>query len=242
MLATVGSYGLSFAAGTLSTLSPCVLPLVPILIGSAAASHRLGPLALATGLTISFTAIGIFVSTLGGALGIDQQVVRVIGAALLIFLGIILLSSSLQQRFAVATSGVSGAGQNLLAKISPNGLQGQFMLGLLLGIVWSPCVGPTLGAAVTLASQGTNLAHTSTVMLLFGLGAGIPLVLIGVLSRQALSKFRGRLMAFGQAGKKILGTMLAGIGLLVIFGADKAAEGWILDLTPEWLVNLTTSI
>jgi len=242
VFATVGSYGLSFAAGTLSTLSPCVLPLVPILIGSAAASHRLGPLALATGLTISFTAIGIFVSTLGGALGIDQQVVRVIGAALLIFLGIILLSSSLQQRFAVATSGVSGAGQNLLAKISPNGLRGQFMLGLLLGIVWSPCVGPTLGAAVTLASQGTNLAHTSTVMLLFGLGAGIPLVLIGVLSRQALNQFRGRLMAFGQAGKKILGTMLAGIGLLVIFGADKAAEGWILDLTPEWLVNLTTSI
>lgn len=236
------TYGLSFAAGSLSTLSPCVLPLVPILLGTAAGAHRLGPFALAGGLMLSFTAVGVFVASLGAALGIDQALFRDIAAVILLGFGILLLSSRLQERFAVAASGLSGAGNNLLSRVTLDGLAGQFVLGLLLGIVWSPCVGPTLGAAVTLASQGEGLAQVAFVMALFGLGAGLPLMLLGFASREAMLRVRGRLMSAGKLGKQVLGGVMLLLGAAILTGGDKLFETWVLRSAPEWLVTLTTSI
>ena len=242
MFAEIGTYGLSFVAGTLSILSPCVLPLVPILVGSALMTHRLGPFALAAGLASSFTIVGVFIASVGTAIGLDQEVFRTIAAVLLILFGVILLSRALQERFAVATSGLSGSGQSLLNRISTEGLSSQFLLGLLLGVVWSPCVGPTLGATITLASQGQDLAHVTLVMALFGLGAGVPLVALGMLSRQAMLKFRDKMLAAGSACKKILGALLLVLGLLIVTGTDKKFEAAVLKIAPDWLVQLTTSI
>jgi cytochrome c biogenesis protein CcdA len=237
----LGTYALSVVAGTLSTLSPCVLPLIPILLGTALAAHRLGPYALAAGLSLSFALVGIVLASLGASLGLDQTVFRNVAAVMLIGFAVVLLSTRLQERFAGATSGLSGAGNNVLARISLDGLPGQFVLGLLLGVVWSPCVGPTLGAAITLASQGEDLARVSLVMLLFGMGAGLPLVLIGLLSRQVLGQVRGKLLAAGKLGKQVLGGVMLLLGVFILTGVDKAFEAWVLNLAPEWLVNLTTA-
>lgn len=242
MIATVGVYGLSLLAGVLSTLSPCVLPLIPILVGSALTTHRYGPYALAMGLALSFTVVGVFVASLGVAIGLDQTVFRTIAAVLLILFGSVLLSATLQEKFAVAISAIGGSGTSLIERISTEGLFGQFLLGSLLGIVWSPCVGPTLGATITLASQGQNLAHVTLVMALFGLGAGLPLILLGLLSHQAMIKFRSRLSMAGAMGKKILGIFLLLLGILIITGADKTVETWLLEISPDWLVRLTISV
>lgn len=242
MLAALGTYGLSLAAGTLSTLSPCVLPLVPILVGSALLTHRLGPYALAGGLALSFTVVGVFLASVGTAIGLDPSTFRTVAAVLLILFGVVLLSTALQERFAVAASGIGSSGQSVLNRISADSLSGQFTLGTLLGIVWSPCVGPTLGATITLASQGQDLAHVTLMMGLFGLGAGIPLVLLGMLSRQAMMKFRDKLFAAGKAGKKILGGLLLVMGLMIVTGLDKKFETVVLQAAPDWLVQLTTSI
>ena len=236
----LSSYGLSFLAGVLSILAPCVLPLLPILLTSAAAAHRLGPFALALGLMLSFTAVGVVVIGFGASVGLDPATFRYVGAGLLIAFGVLLLSSGLQSRFAIAASGASSAGQNMLARVSLDGLSGQFILGLLLGIVWSPCVGPTLGAAIVLASQGQALLQVVIVMALFGLGAGLPLIALGVVSRQVLMRWRGHLLATGQGGKKLLGVILLLVGLLILAGLDKTFEAWVLNVTPEWLTNLTT--
>lgn len=242
MLADVGSYGLGFVAGTLSTLSPCVLPLVPILVGSAVMAHRFGPLALAAGLASSFTVVGVFITSVGAAIGLDQDIFRNVAAVLLVLFGVVLLSRSLQEKFAVMTSGISGSGQSLLNQVTADGLLGQLMLGLLLGVVWTPCVGPTLGATITLAGQGQDLGHATLVMALFGLGASAPLIIIGMLSGQAVTKFRTRMLAAGTAGKKILGVLLLALGLLILTGTDKTFETSVLRLAPDWLVQLTTSI
>lgn len=240
MIVSLGVYSISFLAGVLSILSPCVLPLLPILVGTALNTHRYGPFALALGLAISFTVVGVFIATLGASLGIDQEVFRVIAAALLIIFGIVLLSSTLQEKFASMTSSLSGSGQNLLNYVSTDSLLGQFLLGLLLGVVWSPCVGPVLGATITLASQGQNLAHVTLVMALFGLGAGLPLILLGLLSRQAMMKVRSKLFTAGKVGKRLLGTILLLVGILIISGSDKQLEGIIVAASPDWLISLTT--
>ncbi len=236
---TVASYGLSFLAGVLSTLSPCVLPLLPILMGAAASTHRFGTFALVGGLMLSFTLIGVGLGSLGGSIGLEQDGLRAVGGALLILFGAVLVSGRLQERFGAAVSHM-GMGQGLLARFNPNGLHGQFLLGLLLGVVWSPCVGPTLGVAITLASQGQALTQVAAVMLVFSLGAGLPLLAIGMLSRQAMGKWRGHMMDAGQKAKKIFGVALLLIGILVLSGADKSFEKWAVDVMPEWMVNLTT--
>ncbi len=242
MFTEFGTYSLSYLAGVLSTLSPCVLPLLPILVGSAVLAHRFGAIALAAGLASSFTIVGVFIASVGVAIGLDQEVFRNIAAVLLIVFGITLLSSTLQEKFAVVTSGLGSPGQSLLSRISTDGLLGQFILGLLLGIVWSPCVGPTLGATITLASQGQNLAHATLVMALFGIGASTPLVIFGMLSRQAVMKFRDKMLTAGSTGKKILGILLLTLGLMIVTGADKKFETAVLKIAPDWLVQLTTSI
>ena len=127
-----------------------------------------------------------------------------------------------------------------MARLNVEGLAGQFLVGLLLGVVWSPCVGPTLGAATTLASQGRDLGQIALLMLVFGIGAAAPLVLLGSLSRASLMHVRGRLLQTGKYGKQLLGFIMLGLGALIVTGTDKSIESWILDRTPDWLTNITT--
>src|SRR6267142_1143197 len=234
------TYGLGVIAGALSTLSPCVLPLVPVLLASAINAHRWGALALGAGLALSFTIVGTFLATLGASLGLNPDTFRVVGAVTLTIFGLILLVPKLQDVFASATGALSNSGNQLLARVTFNGFTGQFLVGLLLGVVWSPCVGPTLGAATTLASQGKDLGQIGLLMLLFGLGAAAPLVLLGSLSRARLTRVRGRLLNAGKVGKQVLGLVMLGLGILIAAGLDKSLEAWVLDRTPDWLTTVTT--
>lgn len=238
----LATYGLSFAAGGLSTLSPCVLPLIPILLGSAMAENRLAPVALGSGLALSFAVTGTALASLWQVFDIDPGLLRMGSAILLIVFGLVLLSTRLQQRFASATTGIGNAGNTLAASLNPEGLRGQFILGLLLGIAWSPCVGPTLGVAIGLASQGQQLAQVALVMLLFGLGAALPIIGLGMLSRQGMQKFRGKLLLLGGKGKQLLGMLVLALGIMMLTGTDKLVEAALLELAPEWLVRLTTMI
>ena len=235
-----GTYGIALIAGLLTTLSPCVLPLVPILMGSAVTAHRLGPWALACGVALSFTLAGVFLASVGASLGLDGETFRQVAALLLIVFGLTLLSARLQALLAAATAGLTGSGNALLSQFLLDGLGGQFVLGLLLGVVWSPCVGPTLGAATTLASQGRNLAQVSLLMAVFGLGASAPMLLIGSLSRATLLWLRGSLIKAGQRGRQVLGIALLLLGALILSHADHRLEAWLLDNSPAWLTALTT--
>ncbi len=235
-----GTYGLGYVAGLLTTLSPCVLPLVPIVAATALAAHRLGPCALALGLTVSFAAVGIFVAALGASLGLDQALFRNIAATVLIAFGVLLLSTRLQERIATAASGLSAAGDGLIVRLNLDGLAGQFIVGLVLGIVWSPCVGPTLGAATTLASQGQSLAQISLLMVIFGLGAGTPLVALGSVSRATMIRLRGSMLSTGKFGKFVLGIVLVLLGIAILSGFDKSFEAWAVGIYPDWLNDLTT--
>lgn len=234
------SVGLAAIAGILSTLSPCVLPLAPMVLGAAVSEHRLGPLALAAGLAASFVAIGLFIATIGYSIGLDAGHFRIIGAAVLIAIGLVLLVPSLQTQFALVAGPISGWTDSRFRGFATTGLRGQFALGLLLGVVWSPCVGPTLGAASVLASRGENLGQVTLVMTAFGLGAALPLLLLGLLSREALTAWRSRLLHAGRAGKMVLGGLLLVLGLMIVSGLDKRIETLLVDLSPAWLTALTT--
>jgi cytochrome c biogenesis protein CcdA len=234
------TYGLGLIAGVLSTLSPCVLPLVPVLIASAVGVHRWGALALGTGLALSFAIVGTAIAALGASLAIDPESFRIGSAVILIIFGVVLVAPPLQTLFARATSMISESGDRLLARATIDGFAGQLLVGLLLGVVWSPCVGPTLGAATTLASQGKDLGQIAMLMLTFGIGAAMPLIALGLLSRATLVRVRGRLLGAGKLGKQLLGSVMIGIGVLICAGVDKSVEILLLNHTPDWLNAMTT--
>jgi cytochrome c-type biogenesis protein len=234
------TYGLGLIAGALSTLSPCVLPLLPVLIASAVNAHRWGTVALGSGLALSFMIVGIVFATLGASLGLDPEAFRWIGAVMLAIFGLILLVPKLSDWFAQGTAILSNSGNRLLARVTFGGLAGQFLIGALLGVVWSPCVGPTLGAATTLASQGKNLGQIALLMLIFGVGAAAPLVVLGSMTRAGMMKIRGRLLTGGKYGKQLLGLVILGLGVIIATGFDKSFEAWILDHSPAWLTAVTT--
>ncbi len=239
MIATTGFAAL---AGVLSTLSPCVLPLVPIVLGAAASEHRLGPVALASGLALSFTIIGLFVATLGFAIGLDATVFRVAGAVLLVAIGAVLLVPRFQAGFALVAAPVGHWVESRVGGVSTTGPVGQFGVGLLLGAVWSPCVGPTLGAASVLAARGEDLATVAVTMFAFGLGAAAPLLVLGMLSRQTLLRWRDRLLATGQGLKQAMGAVLIGVGVLILSGTDKRVEAFLVEVSPAWLTEITTRL
>jgi cytochrome c-type biogenesis protein len=238
----VTALALAFAAGLLSILSPCVLPLVPIVLGAAVTTHPLGALALAAGLALSFTGLGLLLALVGFGLGIDAGMLRVTAAAIMVVLGAILLVPSWQARLAAAGGPVSSwADRRFGGSFASSGLAGQFAIGLLLGAVWSPCVGPTLGAASLLASQGHDLPRVTLTMAIFGVGAALPLVLLGLLSRASLMRVRSSLMSAGKLGKGLLGTAFIVIGVAIVSGVDKRVEAALVDASPQWLTDLTTS-
>lgn len=238
-LLTVGSYALAVLAGILSVLSPCVLPLIPLVVGGAATAHRYGALALASGVAISYVVVGLFLATIGLSLGLNAEALRRTAAVIMILSGVVLMSEQLQERFALLGGGLGDAANRLIARITPNGLGGQFAIGILLGAVWSPCVGPTLAAAATLAAQRETLGQVALVMLLFGLGAAVPLTLIGMLSRQAVLRWRERMGRAGRVGKLILGGLLVVIGGTILTGFDRTMETYLLEISPSWLTSIT---
>jgi cytochrome c biogenesis protein CcdA len=240
MIAGSATLGLALLAGMLSTLSPCVLPILPLVLGAAIGEHRLGPAALAAGLTLSFVVIGLFVALFGFAAGLDQDAFRAAAAVLLIALGAVLMVPRWQARLAVAAGPISNWTQSRAGGFSSRGLNGQFLLGLLLGAVWSPCVGPTLGAASLLAARGENIGAVALTMTAFGVGAALPLVLLGLVSRGAMMRWRDRLLAAGRGGKALMGALLLSLGVVILGGLDKRLETALVEASPEWLTELTT--
>ena len=235
-----GGIVLAFISGVVSILSPCVLPILPIVLGAAASKHKLGPAALAAGLSISFVTVGLFIASIGHSLGISGDAFRYVAAVLILALGAILLLPSLQAWLAIAGSPIAAWTDQHFGNGHGDGLFGQFWIGILLGAVWSPCVGPTLGAASLLAAQGRDLALVGTTMFVFGVGAALPLLALGLVSREAMMRWRNQLLAASQGAKVTLGALFIVIGLLVLLGIDKKVEALLVDVSPQWLTDLTT--
>ncbi len=236
----IASIGAGLLAGVLSTLSPCVFPLLPLVIGAATSTRRSGAYWLAGGVATSFTIAGLFVATIGFAIGLDGDLFRTLSALLLVLLGLALLSSTIQARLGIATGGLTGAGDRLIRRMSLTSATGQFIVGALLGLVWSPCVGPTLGAASVLAAQRRDLGSVAAVMFAFGVGTTLPMLAVAALSRTALLRWRQRMLSAGHFGKVAMGLSAVAFGVMILTGVERRVETVLVNASPPWLTDLTT--
>lgn len=238
----MGSAFLGLLAGALTTLSPCILPILPVVLVGTTAKHRYGPLALVGGLVFAFTGFGLLISGAVWASDIPSEVIRTTSAVVLALFGIVLLSTMLRERFASLIAPVSGLLNNVSSRFSPQGLQGQFLLGALLGAVWTPCSGPTLGAAITLAASTDTLPKAALTMVMFGIGASTPLLALAYGSRHTLKTRGAALRSAGRIATPALGALLVSLAILVLLGYDRTLEAIFVQSMPDWLLRLTTTI
>jgi cytochrome c biogenesis protein CcdA len=232
----------AYLAGLLTLINPCVLPVLPIVLASALQAHRLGPLAMAAGMAVSFVTLGLTVTAFGHLVGLNERTLAQAGAVLMIGFGLVLLVPRLNAGFATVTAGFSARADARIDGIDRAGLGGQVLAGILLGAVWSPCIGPTLGGAISLASQGQNLPWAGAIMAAFAAGVATVILALGYGARATLLRRRALLRRLAEASKPIMGLLFLGVGLAILLRWHHLAEAWLIDHLPPWLIDLSVSL
>jgi cytochrome c biogenesis protein CcdA len=233
---------LGYGAGLLTLINPCILPVLPVVLASALQAGRAGPVALAAGMGLSFVVLGLAVAALGHAAGLTEERVAQVGAVLMVGFGLVLLLPRAGAAFASATAGMAARADAGIDRLDRGALPGQFLGGALLGAVWTPCVGPTLGGAIALASSGGSLTQAGAVMAAFAAGVATVLLALAYGARAALMRNRALMQTLSLRARPILGAVFAALGVVLLFGLQKPVETWLLDVLPIWLQDLSVSI
>ncbi|MBO9476316.1 cytochrome c biogenesis protein CcdA [Shimia sp. R11_0] len=232
----------AYGAGLLTLINPCVVPVLPIVIATALQASKHGPAVLALGMSLSFVMLGMAVTTFGYAIGLTPETLSQAGAVLMIAFGAILLIPRFSTAFSTATAGVAARADSGLDAVDRSTLQGQFLGGLLLGAVWSPCIGPTLGGAISLASQGESLGFAALIMVAFAAGVSTLILALGYGARSAMSRHQATMRAIAAKSRPIMGVVFLATGLALFFNLHHMIEGWLLTVMPAWLIDLSVSI
>lgn len=241
---------LAFLAGLLTCLSPCVFPLLPLVVGSSLQRSRFGPLAMAFGMVCSYTVIGALLLSTGAVFGLAPSAVREVAGVMLILAGAFLLSSRLQCLASRVLAPIAAASERLVSRAEgkpgasqEGGVCGalavQCLTGALLGAIWSPCNGPTLGAALALGAREGATSGVIATMLVFGLGAATPVVLFAYGAGALLARRTESVVATGNRLKMVFGVLVAGVGVMTLFGWDHLLESFAADHLPEWWIAFT---
>lgn len=233
---------LAFLAGGLTTLNPCVLPMIPFVLATALREGRAGPLWLMGGMSVSFTVLGTLLASAGPAIGLSQEGLRVAGALVMLAVGAAMLMPQGQAAFATGFGPLADRASGLLDRLALTGPSGQFVTGMLLGAVWSPCAGPSLFAAIGLAAQTGTVAQAALAMAFFSLGASAVMLALAYGTREALGRRKAALMAFATSGrgKLVFAAVFIGMAVMILTGLDKRIEAALVAAMPDWLVEITT--
>lgn len=194
-------------------------------------------------MSVSFVILGMLVTVAGRSLGITEGTIANAGAVLMIGFGLVLLVPRLSERFATATAGVSARADAGLEEVDRSSLTGQLLGGALLGAVWSPpCIGPTLGSAIGLASQGENLAWATAIMVFFALGVSSIILALGYGARAAIQRRQAVLRVIAAKSRPIMGAVFVAVGLGILFRVHHLIEAWAVQTLPAWLIDLSVSL
>lgn len=239
-MAGVTELGFALLAGSLTTLNPCVFPLLPLVLGGALQGHRLAPLAMGAGMVGAFASLGLVIGVFGDLVGLDPDHIRVAGAVLMMLLGMVMLVPTLNERFTLWATPLASGAQGATARLDSGSLVGAFATGSLLGMVWSPCSGPMLAGALTLVASEGGAWRGTLILGVFGLGAAVVLVAAAYASRAGFGRVRAWVLRHMDRVKRGFGVLLLALGLGILTGADKRLEAWLIQWMPAAWIDLTT--
>jgi cytochrome c-type biogenesis protein len=227
---------LVFLAGIVTIMKPCCLPLVPVVF-SGSGGHRMRPLAIVSGLTVSFTTMGVLVSAFGATFGGYTDYLRSIAILFIISMGFVLFDEDVNMEFmklsGYITQGLRGIGLfNKFSSTMPEGsLIGGFFLGMSLGVLWIPCVGPILGAVLALVASVGNTTYGAWMLLVYSVGMSLPMLSIAFYGKKVTNRYKW-FSRNGELLKKLSGLVLILVGVMLLFGIDKLMIRWLSPYFP----------
>jgi cytochrome c biogenesis protein CcdA/thiol-disulfide isomerase/thioredoxin len=204
----------AFLAGIVTILSPCILPVLPIVLAGSITGDRRRPLLIVSGFIVSFTVFTLFLSVLVKATGIPVDTLRYVAIVVIAVFGLSLMANI----------------ELFKASFIPKTTNG-FLLGMSLGLVWAPCVGPILASVIALAATGTVTGQTFAITLLYSLGTAIPMLIILYGGR--------RFIPTTPSIQKIFGVLMIVVALAMFLNLDRKFETWILAVFPNYGAGLT---
>jgi cytochrome c-type biogenesis protein len=231
MTEDTASLGLAFFAGTLTVLSPCVLPVLPLILGRSIRSHRYGPVALVAGLVTSFAVVGSLLGIVSNTFVELIDGLRKFTMFLLLGIGIVAIFPKLGNWLLQYLPF-----NNLIKRIkhpTQVGLVGEFLLGSQLGLLWTPCAGPALGSIFILAAVDNQILGAFGLLLVYGLGAGLPMLMIAYAGRSA-SQGLIQLRPYSVRLQQIGGVMIALTAIAILQGWDSVIQAWLAPLFPTF--------
>ena len=224
---------LAIAAGSLTILAPCILPLLPFLLGTSGGRSKWRPVMIVLGFIATFSIIGAAFATAGSFFGISNDSFRYIAGALLFLFGAAMFFEKIYQKLAVRIQPALGrlssriAGASATKKNAASGLA----VGASLGIVWTPCAGPILGTIITLASRSGDYITTFLLFFAYAVGSGIPMLAIAYGS----NRFQARIKGVGKWQpilNKVFGVLVMATSIAILTGYDLVVQTWLLQYFP----------
>lgn len=234
------SVGISYAAGLLTALSPCILPVLPMVVGGAMQQHRAAPLLMGLGMTTAFAMGGWLIGALGPALGLDAEWIHQAAAVCLILFGLALWFEPLTRAFSRLAQPLAETADRAAGEIGHRSHLPAFFFGGLLGLAWSPCAGPMLVASVALVATGRDAAFGAILLGLFGLGAATPLVLAAYASRAGFARLKGWALGHGGGLRHGFGLLAVVSGVFILTGLDKLVATGVIAVMPDAWLELVT--
>lgn len=228
---------IAFISGILTVFSPCVLPILPVILASGIDGNTKRIKGIIAGLIISFTITSLLLATIVRVLGIPADTIRVLAVGLLVVFGISLVFPIIWEKTQIF---IERYWKFQPSQSKGSGFWGGFLTGVSLGIVWTPCIGPVVAAVATLAAVSSFSFTAVLIAFAYALGTGIPLYFIakgGSKASQKLTFFKTE----NQKIRQIFGIVILGTALFIWSGADRSLQAWTLASLPESWTQLATT-
>jgi cytochrome c-type biogenesis protein len=226
---------LALFAGMLTIAAPCTLPVLPILLG-ASIVQRAGarPALIAVGFVVSFAFVALALNTVANALNFDPDWLRTVGFLLLIIFGVLMICPATFERFATRLAGAGGA---LLPVTAAQTNLGGFVLGTTLGLIWTPCAGPVLGAILTAIATSPDHTHGALLLLTYTVGAAVPMLVVAY-GGQAISTRLRRVAPYTARLQQAFGVIVIAFALSALLQYDAIALAWLGQFFPQGRLGL----
>src|SRR5208337_4225493 len=233
--------GFAFLSGVITILSPCILPVLPIVLSGGVGGGKARPFGVLAGFVVSFTAFTLALSAIVQALGIPVDALRIVAVVLIILFGVVMLVPWLSVRFELLTSRIarrSGGTGGAPGTPRRNGFWSGVVVGLSLGLIWTPCVGPIMASVISLALTQHVDGGSVSITLAYTLGTSIPMLAIMLGGRALLKKVPALTRNAGNI-QKGFGVLMILVGVAIGFGWDRQFQATILRALPGYGTGLT---
>jgi len=226
----------AFLGGVVTILSPCILPILPIVLSGSVGSGKRKPLGIVTGFVFSFTFFTLFLSAIVKVTGVSADALRSISIVIILLFGLSLLLPQFQVFMEKLFSKLSN---RFAVRGTHEGFLGGVFVGLSLGLIWTPCVGPILASVITLAATSNVTAAAFLITFAYALGTALPMLAIMYGGRSLLQKLPWLLPNTGRI-QKAFGVLMVLTAIGIFFNIDRRFQSYILDIFPEYGVGLTS--